>query len=631
MAKKNYDVISQGMLAGVGGPDNINQVYHCITRMRFSLKDPDKVDLDALSKIPGTDGARSSGGEVQVFIGPDVQKSYDNFLTYYAPAQSHRPTSQPGPVGKKSVMDRIAGFFGAIFLPILPALVGGGMIKSITVLLTMLGWLDGASGWGQALNVMGDATFYFLPFLLAWSSAKFFNVNIALAIVMAGALMYPTIMNGTADGAHELSLWGVTVPLQSYASSVIPIILAVYLMKWVYKLFEKVVPSAITIILVPALTLLVTVPLVLAFLAPLGSHISGVLAQAITWLFETSGALASAVFGALIPLIVMFGMHSALAPLMIQNISEVGYDYLLPLFFYQTLAMSAAALAVFLKTRNTELKGASLSTGITAFLGVTEPAMYGVNIPLKRPFFAALAGAGAGGLVGYLVGVKAYVYAMPSVLSIPTYINPENGSTLVGVLIAAATAFFTAFIITLVWWHSGSRDEAKAATTSGTEETTLYSPLRDGVAVNIAGVSDPTFADQLLGPSSAFVPSDGTIISPINGTVMLVADTAHAVGLRADDGTEILLHVGIDTVKLGGTPFAVKVAVGDTVTVGQELLVVDLAELDEKGVDPTVILGITNARGREKRDLVTPGTPVSAGTAIAAVAAAATTIEKVSN
>ncbi len=625
MAKKDYDALSKGILEGVGGPENINQVYHCITRLRFSLKDPSKANLDALSNLAGTDGARSSGAEIQVLIGPDVTKAYDNFLKYYTPSESGKSHS---PATKKSVMDRIAGFFGAIFLPILPALVGGGMVKSIAVLLTTVGWVNPAGEWAAMLNVIGDTTFYFLPFLLAWSSAKYFNVNGALAIVMAGALMYPTIMNGLSEGVNSMHLWSVNIPLQSYANSVIPIILAVFLLKWVYKLFDMVIPDAVKIVFVPTLSLLVAIPLTLAFLAPLGSYVGALLATGITWLFEASGFIASALIGSLIPLIVMFGMHSALFPLMIQNVSEIGYDYMLPLFFYQTLAMSGAAFAVFAKSRNTELRGAAMSTGITAFLGVTEPAMYGVNLPLKRPFIAALIGSGVGGGISYLLGTKAYVFTLPSVLAIPTYINPEMGSTPVGVLTAAAAAFLTSFLITLFWWRSNSREEAKEMAATGLQQTEIHSPVRTGMVVDIAGVSDPTFANQILGPSIAVMPTDGTVISPVNGKVMLVADTGHAVGIKAEDGTEVLVHVGIDTVKLGGEPFDVHVRVGDAVVLGQPLLDVDLAFLDEKGVDQTIIVGLTNAKGREKEDLLKPGVSIESKTLIAKLSPAQTTVSR---
>lgn len=618
MAKKDYDAMSVQLLQDIGGGDNISQVYHCITRLRFSVKDQNKVSVDKIAKIPGTNGAQYVGSELQVFIGPDVKKAYDALMKRYEP-------TEPGEVGpKKSVLDRITGFFAAIFLPILPALVGGGMVKSITVLLQTVGWLSPESDWSAMLNIVGDATFWFLPFLLALTSARFFNVNQVLALVLAGTLMYPTVMNGLGEGVTSLHLLGIGVPLQSYANSVIPIILSVYLMKWVYKGMEKVIPDIVQIVFVPTLTLLITVPLALAFLAPLGSYVAGGLAMGVTWLFEVSGFIASALVGALIPVIVMFGMHTALQPLMLQNVQSIGYDYMLPLFFFQTLAMSGAAFAVFFRTRNVDLRGSAASTGLAAFLGITEPAMYGVNLPLKKPFIAALIGSGTAGAVGYLMGVKAYAFALPSVLSIPTYMNPEQGSTLGGVLIAAVTAFAVAFVITLLWWKGtsiGASEAEDAGIAPGTAEPlVIYSPILEGTTVAVTGVADPSFARELLGPSLAFSPANGMIVAPTSGTVTLVADTGHAVGIKAEDGTEVLLHVGIDTVKLGGTPFDVKVKVGDHVDTGQILMETDLNYLQTENVDSTVILALTNTKPGFKQDLVAPGTDVSPSTAVAKVA-----------
>ena len=627
MAKKDYDALSVQLLQEVGGPDNIAQVYHCITRLRFSLKDQKKANVEKIGKIPGTSGAQFVGSELQVFIGPDVKTSYDNLMTHYQPKEDE------GDAPKKSVLDKITGFFAAIFLPVLPALVGGGMVKSLTVLLQTAGWLSPESDWSAMLNIIGDATFWFLPFILAVTSARFFKVNQTLALVLAGTLMYPTVMNGLSEDVHALTLWGINIPLQSYASSVIPIILSVYLMKWVYKLIERIIPDTVKIVFVPTLTLLITVPLALAFLAPLGSYVAGGLAAGVTWLFEVSGFIASAILGALIPVIVMFGMHTALQPLMLQNVQSIGYDYMLPLFFFQTLAMSGAAFAVFFKTRNVDLRGTSVSTGIAAFLGITEPAMYGVNLPLKKPFIAALIGSGTAGAVGYLLGVRAYAFALPSVLSIPTYMNAEQGSTLAGVLIAAATAFAVAFAITVVWWKGSSATASEAADAGiapsavegNGDAVILHSPLVAGTTVAIGGVNDPSFAKQLLGPSLAFVPKNGTIISPVDGIVTLVADTGHALGIKSDGGTEVLLHVGIDTVKMGGSPFTVKVAVGDQVTTGQVLLETDLEALRSNNVDPTVILALTNTKAEYKEDLLHPGTEITATSPVAKVATASAT------
>lgn len=631
MAKKDYDNLSVQLLEGIGGPDNIAQVYHCITRLRFSLKDEKKADVDTIAKIPGTSGAQFVGSELQVFIGPDVKRAFENLQTHYEPVEGGKPDNS-----NKSALDKVSGFFAAIFLPVLPALVGGGMVKSIAILLQTFGWLSPESDWSALLNIIGDATFWFLPFILALTSARFFDVNQTLALVLAGTLMYPTVMNGLGDGVFSLHVWGVNIPLQSYATSVIPIILSVYLMKWVYRGLDYIIPDVVKVVFVPTLTLLITVPLALAFLAPLGSYIGVGLSTAVTWLFEFSGLIASVLVGGLIPVFVMFGMHTALQPLMLQNVQNVGYDYMLPLFFFQTFAMAGAVIAVFFRARNVELRGNSMSTGIAALLGITEPAMYGVNLPLRKPFIAALVGSGVGGGLGYLFGVRAYAFALPSVLSLPTYTNPEMGSTFVGAIIPALVAFIIAFLITIFWWKQPREAVEEILEEEGVEEdlpdvlpgsdqptVTLYSPIVEGTTVAVDGVNDPSFASELLGPSMAFSPANGTIVSPVDGVVTLVADTGHAVGLRADDGTEVLLHIGIDTVKMGGKPFTVKTKARERVHQGQVLLETDLGALADAGVDSTVIMALTNTKKGKKEDLIPPGTDVSPSSPVAAVAARA--------
>ncbi len=407
----------------------------------------------------------------------------------------------------------------------------------------------------------------------------------------------------------------------SYASSVISILLAVWLLSHVHRLLDQVVRKALRIILVPLLSLLIVIPITLIALGPLGYYAGNALGGGITWIFEASGFVASTVVGASLPALVLLGMHQVLGPMIIGSLQATGYDYILPLFFFQTMAISGAATAVFVKARETNLKATALSTGITAFIGITEPALFGVNLPLKKPFIAALIGSGTGGALGYLFGVRAYAYAMPSILSIPTYLDPAGGSSLVGILLAALGAFAAAFAVTAVWWRDKSAHDTEQAArgVSVDGRLVLHAPVADGVVVDLSQVGDAVFSGQLMGPSMAFSPRNGSIIAPASAEVTLIAETKHAVGLKTSDGVEILLHIGIDTVKLGGAPFDVKVRQGQLVNAGDELLVVDLDDLRRRGVDNTVILALTNTEPANEEQLVPSGHRVSRRTSVARV------------
>ncbi|WP_158373218.1 glucose PTS transporter subunit IIA [Cellulosimicrobium cellulans] len=610
------------LLEEVGGPENVRTASHCMTRLRLVLVDRSAVDTTRIAAIDGVIAASFSGDELQVVVGTQVPAVYAAFRDRYRPA-APRPgvrTKEDARARLGTGLNAVVGFFGAVFVPILPALIGAGLAKSLLVLLDQVDWVAADSAVWHLLTIVSDGAFYFLPFLLAVSAARRLEVSEYLAIPVAAGLLYPTVVNGLADGGDVLRVAGVDIPLMSYAASVIPILLGVVLLRLVSRGLERVVPQAVQVVVVPLVSLLVVIPLTLAFLAPLGFRGGELLSDGVTWIFDTSGVAASAVTGAVLPVLILTGMHHVLGSIILSNLTgSAGVDSLLPLFFLESLAMSGAAIAVFVRARRGALRASALSTGMTAFLGITEPATYGVNLPLRRPFVAAMVGTGVAGGLGYLLGMRAFAYTMPSVLSIPTYVRPQDGSTLAAVLVSAAVAFGLSFAITYLWWRRPADEPTDGATAAAPDPVVVRSPVVDGRVLDTATVPDEVFRSELLGPTVAIAPLSGSVVAPVDGTVVLVSPTRHAVGLRTDGGVEVLLHLGIDTVTLDGSAFAVAVSEGHEVVAGQEIVVADFDRVRAAGLQDTVLLAVTAAGGAAVDRQVTAGTRVTATTPVFAI------------
>lgn len=613
-----YEKLAEDLLNEVGGAANVIDSYHCVTRLRLTLVNTARADTARIALLDDVVGAQVKGDELQVIIGPGVADAYAAFTrrlpaekrSVRPPAPAASPAETPGP----SLASRIIGFLAGVFVPIIPALAGAGMVKSLIALLTALGWLPADSGVAAVLNIVGDGVFYFLPFFLAVSAARRVKTNEYLALAVATSLLYPTLTAGAAAGAEPLSFLGLPLPMVNYASSVIPILLGVVLLSIVSRLLDRFVHRNIKIVVVPLLSLLIVIPVTLTLLAPLGYYAGTLLASGVEWIFSVSGIVASAVLGAALPLIVMTGMHAVFAPIILGNLGSSGIDVILPLFFFGSLAVSGAALAVFVRTRDAKRKATALSSGLSAFIGITEPATYGVNLPLRRPFVAAMIGGGIASAIAFAMGVRAFAYAMPSVLSIPTYLDAERGSTIGGVLVGMAIAFFVSFAITVTWWRE---PVPVPETDAALPPLTLTSPVAHGIAVSVAGVADEAFATQTLGATLAFSSDDGVIVAPVDGEVVAVAATGHAVGLRTADGVEILIHVGVDTVGLGRTFFALDVTEGSTVAAGQTMMTADVDAIRARAVDDTVLMVITNRDSAELRPIVAEGSAVSTGAQVA--------------
>lgn len=613
----DYNHLSKTILKNVGGEENILDVYHCITRLRFHLKDPSKVNEKEITDSEGIAGAQFKGSEFQVIIGNDVKNVYENFVSHMKDFGR-----QDGEVSteKTNIMTKLMDTLAGVFVPVLPAITAAGMVKSVLALLLAVRAISSESDIYQLFNILSDAAFYFLPFLLAVTSARKFKTNEFLALTVAGSMMYPTILTGAADGGG-LHVLGLTIPFINYAASIIPIVLSVWLLSKVYRFIDKRTPETVRLLIAPMLSLFIIVPISLGLLAPLGNYAGYYLAGFLTWIFAVSGPVAGLILGATIPLIVMTGMHYVVNPIVLQNLNQLGYDFIAPLFFLCNIAQAGATLAVFTKAKDKKLKSLALSTGISAVFGITEPAMYGVNIREKKPFFASLIAGGIGGFVATKFGIKVYAFVMPGITGVPAYITQGgDNKNIVVILLSLLITFASSFGLTLILWKEkriNAKEEPQTVPEEMREEF-VRSPI-EGEIVPLTDVPDTIFSKQIVGPGVAIIPESREIRAPFEGQVTMISESKHAIGLKSKSGIELLIHVGIDSAKLGGLGFEAAVKAGDDIRVGDKLVEVNLDYLKEKGIDIITPVVVTNASAFKRVELLGVGNKGNLETNIIAV------------
>nr|WP_154984886.1 beta-glucoside-specific PTS transporter subunit IIABC [Paenibacillus xylanexedens] len=615
----NNKDLAKNVLELVGGEQNISGLTHCATRLRFVLKDDGKANLKELNQLEGVLKAQNSGGQVQIIIGAKVDAVYNEVknLTSDRLENSEESAASSGSKKKRNPFNAVLETIAGIFTPILPALVGCGMIKCFATVMAALGWLEG-SGFMVIINMIGDLIFYFLPFFLAVSAAHKFKTNPYLAVALAAGLMHPTILNAAAKiaetGVSTVDFLGMPILLMKYSSSVIPIILAVWIMSYLYPLVNRVIPKFLQVLLTPMIVLFIMVPLELIVFGPVGSHIGDWLTNGINSLFSTAGVLAGAILGFFKPIMVMFGMHYAIMPIQIQQVATLGATVLIPTALAANLAQAGAAFGVFVLTKNKTMKSAAGSSGITALFGITEPAIYGVTLKYKRPFFAACL---AGGIVGgfySLVHTTANAIALPGLLALGTY----TADRYIYVIIGCIAAVVLAFVFTLIAGIKEDTDGSPSQKTSGTVNTDqsnavastvqseksilndtsssdmlIVSPMT-GEIKPISEVEDQAFAQELMGKGIAIVPTEGKVYAPFDGVVEALYRTKHAIGLKANNGVEILIHIGVDTVSLKGKYFNAHIKQGETIQGGDLLVEFDPDGIRSAGYNTITSIVVTN-------------------------------------
>lgn len=596
----NYKSLAEEILRLIGGESNIASLVHCATRLRFTLKDEKKADTAKLKQTKGIMGVVSSGGQYQVIIGSDVSHVFKEIMGMTKLENSNAGEEKDN----RKIADKVIDTISGIFTPVLPAITAAGMLKAVLAILITTKLITNDSQTYQVLNFMADAGFYFLPILLANSAAKKFKVNPYMAMMIGGMLLHPTftgMITAAKEAGTGIAVFGMNIPLASYGSSVIPIILSVWLMSYVEPFADKVSPKAVKFFLKPLITAMVVGIATLVVVGPLGYIISDKVAVGIGAIEARASWLVPTIIGALSPLLVMTGTHYGIIPIGINNIMTLGYDtFVGPGMMVSNVAQGGAALAISLKTKDSEFKQLASTAGITGLCGITEPALYGVNLKTKIGLYASIIGGGIGGLFFGIFGVARYATGSPGLLTLPVYIGGDSMSNFyyacIGVVISIVVAFIIAFAL-----YKDSVDETveekkeevkKALVKEGM--VTVCAPLT-GEAVALSEVNDLTFAEEIMGPGMAIIPTEGKVVSPVNGTVAMIFETKHAIALVDDNGTELLIHVGLDTVKLGGKYFTTHVKAGDKVKVGSPLVDFDLNGIKGEGYDIITPVIVTNS------------------------------------
>lgn len=624
-----YENLAQEIVEKVGGEENINSLTHCITRLRFKLKDESKADTEFLKNHDEIVTVMQSSGQYQVVIGNHVPDVYDAItkVTHLDSASDDQSQEK----GSGNILNRFIDLISGIFQPILGILAAAGMIKGFAALFLALGWLTESSGTYQILFALGDALFYFFPVFLGFTAAKKFGSNHFIGMAIGAAIVYPTLVSAMefgAKGAHtlfggtifevesNLSFLGIPVISMNYTSSVIPIIVAIYFASILERKLKRIIPDVVKTFFVPFFTLLIIVPITFIVIGPISSWVANWIGSGAINIYGLSPILAGLLLGAFWQVFVIFGIHWGLVAIMINNVSTSGYDIINPLIFAASFAQTGIVIGLFLKTKNTKLKSISLPAAISGIFGVTEPAIYGVTLPRKKLFIYSCIISGLfSGFIGF-AGTKMYFMGGLGIFGYTTFIG-ESGlnfafwATIIASLLAVLVGSIVGYLV-----HSDKneqevqatapeseqqKDDAKNNASSASVDKAITEPKDDFIVSPVSGemknlelVDDPVFSSLAMGKGIAIKPSSDTIIAPFEATVESLFPTGHAIGLKSKNGTELLIHIGIDTVKLDGLGFKPLVSQGDTVTVNQPLIQFDSQKIQENAYDDTVMIVVTN-------------------------------------
>lgn len=602
----DYKKVAEKILERVGGKNNVQGLVHCMTRLRFKLKDESIVDDELVKKTKGVMGIMKKGGQYQIIIGNEVGAVYKeicqlgNFQSDSTPKNEKQKENQ-GVVS--SILDTISG----IMSPVIPAIIGAAMIKVLLTVLPMIGILSESSETYKLLAAIGDGAFFFMPVLIAMSAAKKFNTNSYYAVSIALIILHPnfiSLLNDAKEAGTTVAFFGfIPVTYASYSYSVIPIILSVWALSYIEVFVDKITPNITKNFLKPMLVVLITAPIVMVAIGPLGTIFGNVLSSIVYFIHDKLGFISVGLVAAVFPFIVMTGMHHTFTPIKLGMIATTGFEgFICIAEFCSNMAQGAAALAVSIKSKNKDLKQTSGSSAFSALVaGITEPALYGTTLRLKRPMIGACIGAGLGGLVGGFFNLKCYGIATPAIVTLPQYIEKGNPKSIIYALITLLVTIIGSFIATYL---IGFEDPIEEDDEDEDLNIKISEPLNTGIKicsplegdlVELSKVNDATFASGVMGKGAAIIPSKGQLVSPFDGTIEAFFNTHHAMGLKSEDGVEVLIHVGIDTVELGGKYFTPKKKQGDTIKANEVILEFDIEAIKNEGYDVITPIIITNS------------------------------------
>jgi PTS system beta-glucosides-specific IIC component len=605
---KYYD-LAQEIVKNVGGKENINSLTHCITRLRFKLKDESKANDDILKNMDGVVTVMKSGGQYQVVIGNHVPAVYEDVLTIAGISADSEQESSGG-----NIFNRLIDILSGCFQPFLGALAAAGMVKGLNALLVFLNLYSNTSGTYTMLNGIGDAIFYFMPVILGYTAARKFNLNPMVGIVIGAALCYPTVQGSALQAAFEANAGaGAAAPYSllglpaydtflgipwvgaGYTSSVVPIIFIIAFAAQIQKLFKKIIPEVVQTFLVPFFVLLIALPIGFLVIGPIISMLTDLLSAGFSSLMEFSPALYGLILGFFWQVLVIFGLHWSVVPLAIMQITQEGFSQVLVGSFAASFAQTAVVMAMFFKLNDKKIKALCPPAIISGIFGVTEPAIYGITLPKKTPFIFSMIGAAAGGFYLMINGVTSYTMGGLGIFGVLNFINGDDASGVVHSFIAIGIAVAIGFILTFFFWKDEvvAEDNVENKTAQKAMKEAVLSPVK-GRVLPLSKASDQAFAQGALGKGVLIEPTEGIVRAPFDGTVMTLFPTKHAIGLISDQGMELLIHIGMDTVQLEGQGFEAKVAQGDKVKKGQVLVTFDMEAIKAAGYSVETPVIVTN-------------------------------------
>lgn len=599
----DYKKLAYELLPLVGGKDNISKLTHCATRLRFEFYNRNKVDVSAIEKTEGVISVVDKGGQFQVVVGNDVPITYRVLINEIGGAVGSNEQAESKQ--KTSIINHIVSIISTTFTPVIPALIGGGMIKAVLSILVLLGLSDQSSTY-RLMNFISDAAFYFMPVLLAYGAAIKFACNPVLSMTLACALLHPTWSSMILEG-EAINFFNIPVKLVDYSYSVIPIILSIWILSHVERFAEKYTPSIIKFFLKPLIILFISIPIALIIVGPFGAFLNTVIENVANSINSYASWLLPMLMGAFQPFLILTGTAWAMTPIATVQISSLGYEIVNgPGMLASNIAQGAATLAVAIKSKNHQLRQMSFSSGFTAIMGITEPALYGVILKLKKPLIASMIGGGIGGIYAGLSGLVRYAFVSPGLAALPAFIG-ENPMNIVHAIITCLISFVSAFVAT---WIMGFDDLEKEQPTKPSLKTEMkynqkeiFSPIT-GEAVCLSDVPDAVFSQKVMGNGIAIKPSEGKVYAPFDGEVVSLFETKHAIGLISDTGIELLIHVGIDTVNLGGNFYETHVKSGDKIKCGDLMLTFDKHQIENSGFETITPILVTNIDEFSNFDLV---------------------------
>lgn len=606
-----YEQLAKDIVKNIGGKENIHSLTHCITRLRFRLKDESRADDEVLKGMDGVVTVMKSAGQYQVVIGNHVPQVYEEVCS----AAGILPGQDSGEEGEQvtGIFNKLIDIISGCFQPFLGAMSAAGMIKGLNALFIFFGLYEQGSGIYQMLNGIGDSIFYFMPIILGYTSAVKFKLKPFVGMVIGAALCYPDIQAGALsageaigtlfsgsifESAYYLKFLGIPWLTNDYTSSVIPVIAVVWFAGRIQRAVKKVIPEMVQNFLVPFFVLLISLPVGYLLIGPVITFATSILGSGFSALYNFSPILLGIVTGFFWQILVIFGLHWSLIPLAMMNLGLYGMDTVLTGTFAASFAQTAVVMAMFFKLKNVKQKELCIPAVISGICGVTEPAIYGITLPKKRPFIYSLIGGAAGGAIMSAFQVKAYTMGGLGIFGVVNYINLETGDasgmriSFLAILVSMAVGF----LLTFFFWKDDSPAEEKKALKDEKShlKQVLNSPIK-GAVIPLNKVKDDAFAGGALGLGVAIVPSEGRVSAPFDGTVMALFPANHAIGLVSDEGMEILIHIGLDTVQLQGKHFEAHVAQGQKVKAGQLMISFDIPAVEREGYSVETPVIVSNS------------------------------------